>query len=129
MSNASPQRSYGSTLTPRPQAESRVAVLPRAGERRRRGPDRRSDSLLLRYAPSPLLQVLSRFFLLAKAHHPPGLCNPPRFDDPRFSPYFFPSHAGLPPAFIQYNELDPTRDDAVLLEKILKQAGVKAKSV
>ena len=48
---------------------------------------------------------------------------------PRFSPYFFPSHAGLPPAFIQYNELDPTRDDAALLGKILKQAGVKAKSV
>ena len=80
-----------------------------------------------------LLQLSSSTFLssLSKISHrlSPAQCNPPRFDEPRFSPYFFPSHAGLPPAFIQYNELDPTRDDAALLGKILKQAGVKAKSV
>ncbi|TBU40211.1 Alpha/Beta hydrolase protein [Dichomitus squalens] len=57
-----------------------------------------------------------------------SLYNPPRLDDPRFSPYYFPSHAGVAPAYIQYNQRDPLRDDAVVLEKILKQAGVKTKS-
>ncbi|EJF65222.1 hypothetical protein DICSQDRAFT_166274 [Dichomitus squalens LYAD-421 SS1] len=56
-----------------------------------------------------------------------SLYNPPRFDDPRAMPYFFPSHAGVAPAYIQYNERDPLRDDAVVLEKLLKQAGVKVK--
>ena len=49
--------------------------------------------------------------------------------DPRYSPALFPSHAGLPPVFIQYNGFDPLRDDARLLEKVIREAGGKVKSV
>ncbi|EJF56740.1 alpha/beta-hydrolase [Dichomitus squalens LYAD-421 SS1] len=49
--------------------------------------------------------------------------------DPRYSPVLAPSHAGLAPAFIQYNEQDPLRDDARVLEKLIREAGGKVKSV
>ncbi|KAI0367135.1 hypothetical protein BV20DRAFT_586126 [Pilatotrama ljubarskyi] len=50
-------------------------------------------------------------------------------DDPRVSPLLWPSHAGVAPAFIMHNGADPLRDDARILEKVLREAGVKTKSV
>ncbi|KAF9254822.1 hypothetical protein L218DRAFT_409947 [Marasmius fiardii PR-910] len=49
--------------------------------------------------------------------------------DPRVSPLLLPSHEGLPPAFIQICGLDPLRDEGLLYEKVLKEAGVPTKLV
>ena len=45
------------------------------------------------------------------------------------SPIRASSHAGLPPAFIQVQEFDPVRDDGILYEKVLREAGVPAKII
>ncbi|TFK87899.1 hypothetical protein K466DRAFT_615529, partial [Polyporus arcularius HHB13444] len=47
--------------------------------------------------------------------------------DLRISPLAAPTHAGLPPAFIQVQELDPLRDDGVVYEKALRDADVKTR--
>ncbi|ESK83027.1 esterase lipase [Moniliophthora roreri MCA 2997] len=47
--------------------------------------------------------------------------------DTRISPLLLSSHRGLPPAFIQVAGLDPLRDEALLYEKLLKEAGVATK--
>ncbi|KAL0577334.1 hypothetical protein V5O48_004658 [Marasmius crinis-equi] len=47
--------------------------------------------------------------------------------DPRASPLLFPSHRGLPPAFVQIVGLDPLRDEGLLYEKMLRESGVKTK--
>lgn len=47
--------------------------------------------------------------------------------DPRFCPFYYPSHEGLPPAYFQAMGLDILRDDAVVYEKVLREAGVKTK--
>ncbi|RDX46321.1 hypothetical protein OH76DRAFT_1356169 [Lentinus brumalis] len=47
--------------------------------------------------------------------------------DPRYAPLLYPSHAGLPPAYIQVLELDPLRDDGIIYEKALRKAGVRAR--
>ncbi|KAI0776527.1 Alpha/Beta hydrolase protein [Trametes elegans] len=47
--------------------------------------------------------------------------------DPRFSPLLYPSHAGLPRAFIQAMELDPIRDDAIVYAQALRDAGVETR--
>ena len=49
--------------------------------------------------------------------------------DLRVSPIRASSHAGLPPAFIQVQEFDPVRDDGILYEKVLREAGVPAKII
>ncbi|KAI0708768.1 Alpha/Beta hydrolase protein [Cerioporus squamosus] len=49
--------------------------------------------------------------------------------DERVSPLLAGSHAGLPPAFIQVQELDPLRDEGILYEKLLRQAGVPTKVI
>ena len=45
--------------------------------------------------------------------------------DPRFAPLLYPSHAGLPPAYIHAMGMDSLRDDAIIYERALKEAGVK----
>ena len=49
--------------------------------------------------------------------------------DLRFSPLLAPSQAGLPPAYIQVMELDLIRDDGVVYERLLREAGIKTKLV
>ncbi|KAI0793677.1 Alpha/Beta hydrolase protein [Fomes fomentarius] len=49
--------------------------------------------------------------------------------DLRFAVLLAPSHAGLPPAFIQVNEIDPIRDDGIVYEKALREAGVPTKLI
>ncbi|KAK7060786.1 hypothetical protein VNI00_000519 [Paramarasmius palmivorus] len=44
--------------------------------------------------------------------------------DTRVSPLLLSSHRGLPPAFIQVAGYDPLRDEGLLYEKLLKEAGV-----
>ncbi|KAI0061914.1 hypothetical protein BV25DRAFT_1947234 [Artomyces pyxidatus] len=44
-------------------------------------------------------------------------------DGPETSPALYPSHAGLPPAHIQVCGLDPLRDEGLLYERLLREAG------
>ncbi|OCH92009.1 hypothetical protein OBBRIDRAFT_486132 [Obba rivulosa] len=45
--------------------------------------------------------------------------------DPECSPLLYTSHKGLAPAFIQVCSADPLRDEAILYERILREAGIK----
>ncbi|OCH91998.1 hypothetical protein OBBRIDRAFT_727792 [Obba rivulosa] len=47
--------------------------------------------------------------------------------DPECSPLLYPSHKGLPSAFLQVCGADPLRDEALLYERLLKEDGVKTK--
>ena len=49
--------------------------------------------------------------------------------DLRFSPLLAQSQAGLPPAYIQVMETDVVRDDGIVYERLLREAGVKTKLV
>ncbi|KAK7682276.1 hypothetical protein QCA50_014479 [Cerrena zonata] len=46
-------------------------------------------------------------------------------EDPRISVLLAKSHANLPPAYVQVSGLDPLRDEGILYEKVLRNAGVK----
>ncbi|KAH8100020.1 Alpha/Beta hydrolase protein [Cristinia sonorae] len=48
-------------------------------------------------------------------------------EDPTASPLLFPSHANLPPVVLQVCGLDLFRDEGILYEKLLKEAGVKTR--
>ena len=47
--------------------------------------------------------------------------------DPRFAPLLYSSHEGLAPAYIHAMGLDSLRDDAIVYEKALRDAGVKTR--
>ncbi|RDX52805.1 hypothetical protein OH76DRAFT_1454214 [Lentinus brumalis] len=57
-----------------------------------------------------------------------GAYDPPP-SDLRVSPLLAVSHAGLPPAFIQVQECDPIRDDGIVYETVLREAGVPVKLI
>ncbi|TFY78748.1 hypothetical protein EWM64_g5268 [Hericium alpestre] len=44
-----------------------------------------------------------------------------------FSPLLAASHTGLPPATVYICGLDPLRDEGLLYERVLREAGVKTK--
>ncbi|EMD36119.1 hypothetical protein CERSUDRAFT_53128 [Gelatoporia subvermispora B] len=47
--------------------------------------------------------------------------------DPECSPLLYPSHANLPPAYLQICGRDPLRDEGILYERVLREAGVKTR--
>ena len=47
--------------------------------------------------------------------------------DPTISPLLYPSHANLPPAVVQVAGLDFLRDEGILYDKVLQEAGVPTK--
>ncbi|KAH9923758.1 uncharacterized protein BXZ73DRAFT_26314, partial [Epithele typhae] len=49
--------------------------------------------------------------------------------DLRMSPLLAPSKAGLPAAFVQVMQYDPLRDQGILYERLLREAGVPTKLV
>ena len=44
-----------------------------------------------------------------------------------YAPIYYPSQAGLPPAYLQICGWDPLRDEGLLYEKLMRDAGVKTK--
>ena len=48
-------------------------------------------------------------------------------NDPRFSVIIATNHKNLAPAFFQIAGLDPLRDEGLLYQQILKEAGVKTR--
>ena len=49
--------------------------------------------------------------------------------DDRVSPLLAPSHAGLPPAYIQVMHLDVLNDDGIAYERALRESGVATKLI
>lgn len=47
--------------------------------------------------------------------------------NPEFSPLLYPSHQGLPPAYLQICGGDILRDEGLLYERLLREAEVKTK--
>jgi len=66
--------------------------------------------------------MVLKLFLILKE-----LYNPPDPTDPDVSPLLFPDLEGLPATYIQVCGMDPLRDEAILYERLLKEAGVRTK--
>lgn len=47
--------------------------------------------------------------------------------DDTISPLLSPSHAGLPPTVVQVCGLDLVRDEGLVYEEVLREAGVKTR--
>jgi len=56
-----------------------------------------------------------------------GWIGAPDATDPEISPLRYSSHRDIPPAYIQVCGLDPLRDEALLYDKLLREAGVVTK--
>ncbi|TCD70229.1 hypothetical protein EIP91_004410 [Steccherinum ochraceum] len=50
-------------------------------------------------------------------------------EDPSASPILYPSHANVAPAYLQIAGLDLLRDEGILYEKLLREAGVRTKLI
>ncbi|TCD70227.1 hypothetical protein EIP91_004408 [Steccherinum ochraceum] len=50
-------------------------------------------------------------------------------DDPTASPLLFKSHANLPPALLQVSGLDLIRDEGIIYDKVLREAGVQSELI
>lgn len=74
----------------------------------------------------PIFLVYSKLIMTLNLH-PGQLGGNPA--DPEVSPLLYPSHRGLPPALIQICGLDPLRDEALLYDRILRDDGVKTKTI
>ncbi|KAI0053261.1 alpha/beta-hydrolase [Auriscalpium vulgare] len=68
---------------------------------------------------APCLNRALREFFQVQVKAPPH--------DPGFAPLLQPSHAGLPPAYLQICGLDPLRDEGLLYARVLREAGIAAK--
>ena len=58
----------------------------------------------------------------------PAMYNGPP-TDVRISPALAQTHTGLPPAYFQIMECDPLRDEGMLYERLLRDAGCETKLV
>lgn len=65
--------------------------------------------------------TISRTVLVAA-----GLYQPDR-TSPLYSPFLFPSHSSLPPAYFQVCGLDPFRDAGLFFDKLLRDGGSQTK--
>ncbi|CCM02387.1 uncharacterized protein FIBRA_04483 [Fibroporia radiculosa] len=66
------------------------------------------------------------FFTTANIHFIARLAKAEPFN-PECSPLLYPSHKGLPPAYIQVCGWDPVRDECLLYEKVLREDRVATK--
>ncbi|KAH9940129.1 Alpha/Beta hydrolase protein [Epithele typhae] len=88
-------------------------------------PDCRPEAFLRPTVCRPIEHLASKPLL----KHLSEIYDPKPPTDLRMSPLLAPSKGGLPAAFIQVMECDPLRDEGILYERVLREAGVPTKLV